>query len=138
MTGSSDCKRRMVPPARREAGPYPPRSQRNGAITASIGASRAAPSVGSLASQVPGSSAGRLSIVVSPPRLHPYRITRHDDEIGAPAAAFRAAELEILYRLVALPGFDDRLEIGRAPAEAASPAPHPQTESRRSPVSAAG
>jgi len=46
--------------------------------------------------------------------------------IGASAAALGAAELQILDRLVPLPRVDDRLKVGRAPAEAACSARPPQ------------
>jgi hypothetical protein len=55
-------------------------------------------------------------------------LPRHDNEIGASAAALGAAELQILDRLVALPFVEDRLKVGGAPAEAASSARHPQTQ----------
>jgi hypothetical protein len=80
-----------------------------------------------LSAQMPSSSAGRVS-VISAPRLHPYRIPRHDDEVGHPAAALGAAELQILDRHIAAAGIDDGLQIsgclmvaGLAPHEYAQP-----------------
>jgi hypothetical protein len=74
-----------------------------------------------LSAQMPGSSAGRVS-VISAPRLHRERIPRHDDEVGERAAAARAAKLQVLYRHIAPPDSDDGPQVsgrlmvaGRAP-----------------------
>ena len=52
------------------------------------------------------------SACLRPPRLHADAALLHHHMIGQSAAALRAAELQILQRLVALAGVDDRLEVG--------------------------
>src|SRR4051794_14974253 len=61
-------------------------------------------------------------------RLPPRRVPTHHDEIGEPAAALGAAELQVLERTIALTGIDDGLQVGgplvmagRAPDKQASP-----------------
>jgi hypothetical protein len=76
---------------------------------------------------VPRNSAGRLSIVVSPPRLHAKRVPAHHDEIREPAAALGAAELQILHRHIAATAVDDRLQVRRA-SPVASVAPDEQAQ----------
>jgi hypothetical protein len=47
-----------------------------------------------------------------------WRIARHDNGVGQRAAAFRAAELQVLQRSVTLSGVDDRLVVRSPPVVA--------------------
>jgi len=67
---------------------------------------------------MPGSRAGGITVVVTPPRLHPQRIPRRDDEVGEPTAAAGAAELQILDRHIAASSIDDGPQVGRRPVQA--------------------
>lgn len=72
---------------------------------------------------MPSSAAGGFSVVRAP-WLHALRVTRHDNEIGEPAAALGAAELEILHRHIAATAVDDGPEVS-CPCMLAAPfAPH--------------